>query len=135
MSFFNSRSITETKIKNYIYNLLFYIHIFVNNFVFDSLFDHFYHKDDIEPMKNIRLRIIRLFGNQDSECCVCGENSITTTECNHILCNKCFSKLPSKTCPMCRSNLDNEEQNFNNLSFFVEHIPSLLNSTSNAIIR
>lgn len=130
MSFFKSRSISDVNIMNYIYNLLFYIHIFVNDFRFDSLFDHFYHKDDIEAMKTIRLRNIRLFGNQDSECCVCTDKCITTTECNHILCNKCFSKLSTKICPMCRSNLDNEEQNYNNLSFFVEHIPSLLNSTT-----
>ena len=112
------------------YNLLFYIYIFVNEFKFDSLFDHFYHKDDLELMKEIRLRNLRLFGNLDSECCVCTEKSITTTTCNHTLCNKCFSKLPAKICPMCRGNLDNEEQNFSNLNFFVEHIPSLLSSTS-----
>jgi len=132
MSFFKSRVISEKNIMNYIYNLLFYIHIFVNEFKFDSLFDHFYHKDDIEPMKNIRSRSIRLFGNQESECCVCTEKCITITSCNHILCNKCFSKLSTKVCPMCRSDLDNDEQNFNNLSFFVEHIPSLLANTTSS---
>jgi hypothetical protein len=133
MSFFNSNIENENnEIYNYIYNLLFYLYVFVNNFKFDSLFDHFYHKDDIELMKTIRLRSIRLFGNPDSECCVCIEKCITKTDCSHILCNKCFSKLSTKICPMCRSNLDNEEQNYSNLSFFVEHIPSLLNSNTSS---
>ena len=127
MSFFSSDVVNEhNTINNYIYNLLFYIYVFVNNFKFDSLFDHFYHKDDIELMKTIRLRSIRLFGNPDSECCVCIEKCITKTECGHILCNKCFSKLPTKTCPMCRTTIDNEEQNYSNVSFFIEHIPSLV---------
>jgi hypothetical protein len=130
MSFYRNRNINENIAMNYINNLLFYIYIFVNEFKFDSLFDHFYHKDDLELMKDMRLRSLRLFGNLDSECCVCTEKSITTTTCNHILCNKCFSKLPVKICPMCRGNLDSEEQNYSNLNFFVEHIPSLLTSSS-----
>jgi hypothetical protein len=127
MNFFNSNVVTNDSINiNYIYNILFYVHVFVNEFKFDSLFDHFYHKNDIELMKTMRLRSIRLFGNPDSECCVCIEKCITLTECGHILCNKCFSKLSIKICPMCRTALDNEEQNYNNVNFFIEHIPSLV---------
>lgn len=102
----------ESEIKsltNYIYNLLFYVYIFLNNFSYDSLFNNFYHKDDIVLMKEMRLRTLRLFGNLDSlDCCVCLEKSITLTECNHILCNRCFSKLVPKICPLCRTILEND---------------------------
>jgi hypothetical protein len=94
---------------NHIYNLLFYVYVFVNNFSFDSLFNNFYHKDDIIILKEMRLRTLRLFGNLDSlDCCVCLEKSTTLTECNHILCNRCFSKLVPKICPLCRTILEND---------------------------
>lgn len=100
----------NNKIKNYIYNLLFYIYVFVREFQYDSLFTNFYHKDDIPLMKVDRLRCMRLFGNIDSECCVCLDKSLSRTDCNHILCTKCYSKLKIKNCPMCRSVLDAEEE-------------------------
>lgn len=123
MSFYNYDLVTKNDLKNYIFNLLFYIHIFLRDFTFDSLFNHFYHTDDIIEMKNIRNRNLRLFGNITSECSVCLENCITKTYCNHILCFKCYSKLVKKICPECRAELEittNEEEMYQNISFVIE---------------
>jgi len=106
----NNPSENDNKIKNYIYNVLFYIYVFVREFQFDSLFTNFYHKDDIPLMKIDRLRCMRLFGNIDSECCVCLDKTLSKTECNHLLCTKCYSKLKIKNCPMCRTILETEEE-------------------------
>jgi len=49
----------------------------------------------------------------EEECPICYEElftgTIITTNCNHILCKKCHSKIMEKynpKCPMCRSNLN-----------------------------
>ena len=42
------------------------------------------------------------------ECCVCFENTQVKTDCNHILCYKCWESIAgcNKKCPMCREFLD-----------------------------
>lgn len=107
--FFSRTNMIEIELFNHIYNILFYIYVMLNRFRYDSLFNYFYHKDDISSMKESRMRTIRLFSDIDKlECCVCLEKSITLTECNHILCNKCYFRISPKICPMCRTELNND---------------------------
>ena len=111
---------------NYIYNILFYIYIFVHFFKYDSMFNNFYHEDDIIKMKEIKNRMIRLFGT-DHECCVCLEKTSLKTFCNHMLCNRCYYKLKTKVCPLCRTVLETDMTgNEDNLMFYVQQPPPLM---------
>ena len=95
------------KLDNYIYNTLFHIYIFIRHFKYSPLFNFFHHENDIQNMIEIRMRGLRLFGNLDDiDCSVCMEKTVGVTICKHILCQKCFSKLSTKICPMCRHDLE-----------------------------
>lgn len=94
---------TEYTFVNGLYNILFYIYIFMKDFRFNPLFNNFYHKDDLVSMTAIRSRRIRLFGDEDMICCTCLEKTIITTTCGHYLCLFCLTKLKNKVCPMCRN--------------------------------
>jgi len=39
------------------------------------------------------------------KCCVCMENTLTTTHCRHFLCYECKSSLKVHKCPLCRKHL------------------------------
>jgi hypothetical protein len=92
--------------KEYIFNCMFYIYIFCKKFKFHPMLNFFYHSDDITSMSDIKLRRNRLFGDEDNDCSVCFESTVTTTQCNHSLCNSCYAKLKVKVCPLCRSTLE-----------------------------
>ena len=44
------------------------------------------------------------------ECCVCYEATEHLTPCNHLVCESCYSQIP--TCPMCRAPLEEEDSDF-----------------------
>lgn len=117
-----STNFLELKIfRNYLYNVLFLTHIFCQKFQYHPMLKFMYHEDDVQKMAEIKLRRCRLFCDNDSECAVCYENTITTTNCNHRLCHVCFSNLKIKVCPLCRVILENnyvvfEQQQFPLLS-------------------
>ena len=90
-------------IKSYLYNILFIIHVFCFKFKYHPMLMYLYHEDDIESMATIKLRRNRLFGDTSTECCVCMEQTVMITSCNHNLCHICYSKLKIKICPLCRS--------------------------------
>lgn len=51
------------------------------------------------------------------DCCVCYNKSKQITDCNHLLCIKCFNKLKQKNCPLCRTRniaLYDQQKNSNN---------------------
>ena len=48
--------------------------------------------------------------DEDLECSVCLEKTVSSTTCNHKLCKKCFTKLVTKVCPICRENIDTRPQ-------------------------
>lgn len=99
----------ENVLVNYIFNTIFYIHLFVRHFKYDSLFMYLYHPVDLDDLIAIRNRRIRLFGNSDMECSVCLNKCILKTSCKHYLCQSCFSQLDNKICPLCRNNLSSTE--------------------------
>ena len=43
------------------------------------------------------------------ECCVCREDCLTKTRCNHTLCIECAWKLHKPECPMCRDKLYSDD--------------------------
>ena len=43
-----------------------------------------------------------------AECCVCFHQTITSTACNHFLCQGCRIRLKKNICPLCRTNLTYE---------------------------
>jgi hypothetical protein len=94
--------------KQYLYNILFYIHIFCQKFTYHPMLIYMYHQDDILIMGNIKFRRSRLFGDDDSICSVCLEQTVSKTPCNHDLCHSCFSRLKIKLCPLCRVVLENQ---------------------------
>lgn len=104
---FQVKNLHQVKIiKEYLYNMLFIIHVFCFKFKYHPMLLYLYHEDDIEIMAEIKLRRNRLFGDISTECCVCMEQTIMSTNCNHNLCHSCYSKLKTKICPLCRSSLD-----------------------------
>jgi hypothetical protein len=40
-----------------------------------------------------------------SECCVCFHQTMSTTVCNHFLCQGCRVRLTKNLCPCCRTNI------------------------------
>ena len=42
------------------------------------------------------------------ECCVCYEATEHSTPCNHLVCESCYSQVP--TCPMCRAPFGRPEE-------------------------
>lgn len=94
--------------KEYLFSCLFYVYIFCNKFRFHPMLVFFYHCDDISKLSDIKSRRYRLFGDEDNECSVCFESTVTTTACNHSLCNSCFAKLRVKVCPLCRAMLETQ---------------------------
>lgn len=89
---------------NLMYNILFYGHLFMQKFEYNPILKYLHHEDDVEDLALLKESHLRLF-NETNECVVCSEQTITKTDCNHYLCQQCFSLLKKKTCPMCRENL------------------------------
>jgi hypothetical protein len=103
--YFNRCDISdEDMFKNYIYNLLFYTHIIVNEFCYHPLLRNLYHEEDIENFIEIKSTHIRLFGDFET-CSVCMENTTCMTKCKHMLCQKCACTLDKKICPICRRSI------------------------------
>lgn len=94
--------------KQYLYNILFHIHIFCRKFVYHPMLAYMYHEDDIMTMGDIKFRRSRLFGDDECVCSVCLDQTIMKTPCNHYLCHSCFSRLKVKVCPLCRVVLENQ---------------------------
>lgn len=101
----------EFDYKNSLFNILFMCYIIITNFKYSPLFYSVYHKDDLKKMVEIRKRNIRLFGKYD-ECCICYDQTITHTHCNHYLCQKCFLSMKEKKCPMCRECISISESEY-----------------------
>jgi hypothetical protein len=97
----------ETIFKNYIYNICFYCYIVMRDFKYHPMLTYLNHYEDIKELVIIKSALVNLFGEKH-DCSVCYEQTILKTECNHALCQKCFSSLEQKTCPICRNELVDE---------------------------
>ena len=106
--FLNCDTANQEMFKNYIYNLLFYTHIIMNEFSFHPLLKNLYHEQDIDKFAEIKSAHIRLFG-EFKQCSVCMENTTSSTKCNHMLCQKCACNLQKKICPICRRSISIED--------------------------
>ena len=104
-------NINDDELKNYVYNLLFYAHIFTNSFAYSPMLNYLYHCDDIAYLEELKEVHTRLFG-EDKECSVCTEKTIGKTECGHNLCQKCYCCIKNKKCPICRKLLYNQNDEF-----------------------
>ena len=54
---------------------------------------------------DINLKNIKIYGDKSEPCCICMENEkeLVFIPCGHFCCcQKCFNKLKSRICPMCR---------------------------------
>jgi len=47
--------------------------------------------------------------NHTNECSVCHEQTCSVLSCSHHLCLECMAQLRSKTCPLCRDDLSDDE--------------------------
>lgn len=100
------------KFKNYIYNILFYMHIVVSKFNFNPILKYLNHRTDIPSLIELSLAHINLFG-ENTDCSVCMEQTTTKTICNHELCRKCYCSLENKICPICRRSLiDDDDEDY-----------------------
>lgn len=97
----------EEEFKNVIYNCLFYCHIILRDFKYHPMLKSLNHFDDLNELVNIQTSLVNLFDNKN-DCCVCLDQTISISTCNHPLCQKCFSKLKIKICPICRKILSDE---------------------------
>jgi len=98
----------EEIFKDVIYSILFYAYIIKRDFKYNSLLTFLNHEEDIEDLVNVKEIYIKLYGN-DKECCVCGEKTQDKTVCNHTICQKCYTKLEKKICPICRKKFKTTE--------------------------
>jgi hypothetical protein len=94
----------QDEFKKYIYNTLAYTYIIIENFTYHPMLKYLQYYEDVEELVNITKYHIELFGEK-TECCICLEQTITNTICNHGLCQRCFSLLNEKICPLCRKKL------------------------------
>lgn len=109
----------ENIFKNYIYNICFYCYIVMKDFKYNPLLTYLNHSEDINDLINLKKVLINLFGEK-LDCSVCMEQTLTTTECNHSLCQKCFCSLQKKICPICRTNLNDDNLfNVNQIDIFL----------------
>jgi hypothetical protein len=100
------------KFKNYIYNILFYVHVVVSKFVFNPMLKYLNHRTDVPSLIDLSSAHINLFG-ENTDCSVCMEQTTTKTVCNHELCRKCYCSLEIKICPICRRSLiDDEDEDY-----------------------
>jgi len=97
----------EYVFKKYLYNILFYSYIIMRDFRYHPMLKYLNHKDDIKKLLEIKNSFVRLYG-EINECSVCLDPTITSTICNHYLCQKCYSQLNNKVCPSCRAELIDE---------------------------
>ena len=97
--------------KNVIYNCLFYCHIILRDFKYHPMLKYLNHFTDLNELVNIQISLVNLFDNK-IDCSVCLEQTISTSTCNHPLCQKCFSKLKTKVCPICRKILSDEVDDY-----------------------
>lgn len=106
----------ENILNTHIYNILFHSYIVTKFYRYSPLFHYMYLTEDLEKMIQIRKRSIRLFG-EHKECSVCLEQTIGETKCGHPLCQKCYSSLNEKKCPLCRTYLkDDDDDEYPELS-------------------
>jgi hypothetical protein len=96
---------TDDIFKNCLYNILFYLKIFKDEFKYNSLCEHYQHKDEIKDLTEFYKSYNRVLIYNAPECCVCleGVNEVYKTLCDHHICVTCSLKLKKKICPMCRN--------------------------------
>lgn len=139
ISFLNFNIMDKTTFLHYIFNTLFYLHIFFRDFRYHPMLKYFYYYEDIDDLVEIKNRRNRLFGDSDNECCVCLDPTINKTLCEHFLCIVCSTKLLVKACPICRKSLyestssDEINNNNNNLQPSTSD-NNITNSMSNATL-
>ncbi len=111
----------------------------LNDFKYSPILLNLYHKDEIKTISNIRYRRLRLFSCPDDDltCCCCLEQTVALTPCKHNLCYKCYVKLETKLCPICRTSLEvpqlTLEQIANNAINSL-NLPIINNNNNNPII-
>ena len=108
----------EDNFKNYIYNILFYTHIIIKQFKYNSLLKYLSHIDDIDDLIHIQELHLSLL-SEIEECSVCLEPTITKTICKHVICQKCYSSLSKKICPICRKVIFNEIEDIEYIQFLI----------------
>ena len=64
--------------------------------------------DDIHRRKAIEIAF--RFCRRGKECCVCNMITRRKTHCDHTLCVLCNDKLKHNTCPMCREDLNQDDE-------------------------
>ena len=91
-----------------IQNIMHLDDLFENVFL-DRLAGCFIYRKNESEMRKYRMRTTKskVFKHRkqvaDNVCCVCGDETNTTTICKHHLCVGCWNKLDKLTCPCCRA--------------------------------
>ena len=98
------KTLCDDILKNSIYNVLFYLKLFKDEFEYNMSCQYYQHKDEIESIAEFYKTYNRLFIDNPPQCCVCLEeiNNVYKTPCDHHLCLSCCKQLKKKICPMCR---------------------------------
>jgi hypothetical protein len=77
---------------------------------FDNFLGKFMNSHKITPSLYSNTKQLPMFHHPNIEmdyieCCVCFEITISKTTCFHPLCLRCYSKIKTNHCPLCRENI------------------------------
>lgn len=98
-------------IEKIIQNIMKIDELFENVFL-DNRVGCFINRKDDSEMRKYRMRNTKglVFKHRKQPipevCCVCGDETNTTTMCKHKLCIRCWNKLDKLVCPCCRRSVE-----------------------------
>jgi hypothetical protein len=113
---FNTHEANHTEIKKILEQVL----VILNNLEFCKLRGVLFEKGKRSPDISLLWKNLITAENIEwkvKECCVCLEETFSSTICDHPLCRCCFQKLKKSKCPTCRQPLsfddddDSDEEN------------------------
>ena len=78
---------------------------------FSVLLGEFQNPNKLSKCSAYKRRIMPMFHHPNiemdySDCSVCFETTYSKTKCDHYLCGRCYQKLKTNRCPICRDCLD-----------------------------
>ncbi len=74
-----------------------------NNTIKLNMYDGcFYDTNKSQSLWNAGISFFGTAFQDNDDCCICLEKTMTKTNCEHFLCVRCWAKLKKARCPMCR---------------------------------
>ena len=107
-----TKEFVGSTVEDVIINILkFLLYDFRLKFCYSKIIDEIVYNDNKKDLEKRRLSKFKLIDNKILDnCCVCFEQNVVNTKCNHNVCRKCTVSIFTKnsenpTCPLCRQEL------------------------------